>query len=120
MNYWDNIPKEWTIGILNLISALIILVAGWAIASVISSFVKGFLVRAGWCKKISRTMDEDAARIDLETWISKIFYYIILLFVLVAFLEVLGLTFISEPINRMLTELFAYAPRIFGGLIILR
>jgi hypothetical protein len=39
-------------------------------------------------------------------------------FVLVAFLEVLGLTVIVDPINQMLTELFAYLPRILAGLII--
>jgi hypothetical protein len=86
---------------------------------IVASLVKkGGLARTGWGKKIAGKMGDEAKGIDPDTWISKIVYYVLLLFVLVAFLEVLGLTVIVDPINQMLTELLAYAPRILGGLII--
>ncbi len=39
----------------------------------------------------------------------------IMLFVLVAFFETLHLTIITEPLNRLLNQLFDYAPRLLSA-----
>ncbi len=118
MAYSWQISQWWAAISPNLISALIVLVVGWIVALIIASLVKKGLAKTGWGKRIANRMGDEAKGIDPDTWISKIVYYILLIFVLVAFLEVLGLTVIVDPLNQMLTELLAYAPRILGGLII--
>jgi len=118
MAYFEQISQWWVAISPNLISALVVLVVGWIVALIIASLVKKGLAKTGWGKRIANRMGDEAKGIDPDTWISKIVYYILLIFVLVAFLEVLGLTAIVDPLNQMLTELLAYAPRILAGLII--
>ncbi len=118
MAYLEQISQWWTTISPNLISALIVLIVGWIIALIIASLAKKGLAKTGWGKRIADRMGDEAKDVDPDTWISKIVYYILLLFVIVAFLEVLGLTVIVDPINQMLTEFMAYLPRILGGIII--
>ena len=43
-----------------------------------------------------------------------------MLFVLIAFLQTLGLVVITEPINQLLIQVFQYLPRLFAaGLLLL-
>jgi hypothetical protein len=56
----------------------------------------------------------------LEEWASKSVYYLLLLFVLVAFFQALKLTLITEPLNQLLNQLFDYAPKLLaGGVLVL-
>jgi hypothetical protein len=42
-----------------------------------------------------------------------------MLFVLIAFFQILGLTMLTTPLNRFLEQVFAYAPRLVGALLLL-
>jgi small-conductance mechanosensitive channel len=106
----------------NLIGALAILIVGWLVALIISAIVRGVLRRttlddrlAGWI------FGEEASRaIEVERQIGRGVYYLIMLFVLIAFFQALGLTIITEPLNRLLIQVFQYAPRLLGaGLLLL-
>jgi hypothetical protein len=46
-------------------------------------------------------------------------FYLIMLFVLVAFFQALGLTLITEPLNRLLTQVFDFVPRVLGAGVLL-
>jgi hypothetical protein len=106
----------------NLIAALAILVIGWLVALILSAIVRGALRRttldnrlAGW------VMGEEATKaVDVERQIARGVYYLLMLFVLIAFFQTLGLTIITEPLNRLLVQVFQYAPRLLGaGLLLL-
>lgn len=120
MTYLDQISQSLSPAGLNIIWALIILVIGWILALIISSFVGRALRRTGWDERIARRVygDEKAKTVEAGKWISKIVYYLILLFVLVAFFEVLGLTIVVQPLNQLLTEIFAYVPRILAAAVL--
>lgn len=106
---------------LNILSAFAILIVGWIVALIIAAIVRKVLKRTKLDDKIARwisTDDQppaDAARIG-----GKAVYYLVMLFVLVAFFQQLGLTMVTSPINAFLTEVLRYAPRLLGaGLIAL-
>jgi len=106
----------------NLIGALAILIIGWLVALVISSIVRGALHRTELDNKLARWFFgiEEAKAIETERWIAKGVYYLIMLFVLIAFFQALGLTLITEPLNQLLIQVFQYAPRLLGaGLLLL-
>jgi hypothetical protein len=106
----------------NLIVALAILVVGWLVALILSAIVRGVLRRATLDDRLARwVMGEEAARgIEVERQIGRGVYYLIMLFVLIAFFQTLGLTIITEPLNRLLIQVFQYAPRLLGaGLLLL-
>jgi len=51
--------------------------------------------------------------------VGKAVFYLILLFVLVAFFQALGLTIASNPLGQFLTKVFGYATQILGALVLL-
>jgi hypothetical protein len=98
----------------HLLAALAILIIGWFAAFVVSKLTVKALKRTeidnqlmGWIKG-----EKSGELIETERLIGKIVYYLLLLLVLVAFFEALGLRIINEPINRLLGEVFEYLPRL--------
>lgn len=103
----------------NLLGAVIILVVGWIAALIISAVVKGVIKRTSLGEKLSKLLSGDEeSSIPIDKYVSKSVFYIIMLFVLIAFFQALGLTIITEPLNNLLNELFAFAPNFFGAAIL--
>jgi hypothetical protein len=106
----------------NLIGALAILIVGWLVALVVSAIVRGALRRTTLDNRLARWIvgEGGAKAVEVERWIAKGVFYLIMLFVLVAFFQTLGLTIITEPLNQLLIQVFQYAPRALGaGLLLL-
>lgn len=101
----------------NLIGALAILIIGWLVALVVSAIVRRALRRTTLDNRLARWIvgEEKAEAIEVERWIAKGVYYLIMLFVLIAFFQTLGLTIITEPLNQLLIQVFQYAPRLLGA-----
>jgi hypothetical protein len=100
-----------------LVGAVLVLLVGWLVALIVSAVVRRVLRRttvdnrlAGWIRG-----EEAAEGIEVERWIARGVFWLLMVFVLVAFFEVLGLTLITEPLNQLLIEVFQYAPRLIGG-----
>lgn len=106
----------------NLLAALAILVVGWILALIVAAIVRGILRRTDLDNRIAKwAVGEDrGAEIDIERWISQIIFYVLMLFVLVAFFQTLGLTLITQPLNLLLAQVFEYLPRLLAaGLLLL-
>jgi hypothetical protein len=106
----------------NLIAALAILIVGWLVALIVSAIVRGVLRRTSLDNRLARwIMGEKAAEgVEMERQIARGVYYLIMIFVLIAFFQALGLTLITEPLNQLLIQVFQYAPRLLGaGLLLL-
>ncbi len=108
----DNIP--------HIVGALAILIIGYIVALIISRLVGAAVRRSGLDGRIARlasgpdrTSPVDGARIA-----RKVVFWLIMLFVLVAFLQNTGLTIITEPVNAFLTTVLAFLPRLIGALVI--
>ncbi len=105
----------------NLVGALAILVVGWIVALVISAVVRGVLRKTHLDEKVAGWIfgPEERRKVDVAGGTGKGVYYVIILFVLVAFFQVLGITLITEPINTLLNRVFEFLPRIVGAGILL-
>jgi hypothetical protein len=82
----------------------------------------GALRRTTLDNRLARwVMGEAAAEgVEVERQVARGVYYLIMLFVLIAFFQTLGLTLITEPLNQLLIQVFQYAPRLLGaGLLLL-
>ncbi|MDM7934830.1 MAG: mechanosensitive ion channel [Methanothrix sp.] len=103
-----------------ILGALLILVVGWLLALIISSIVGKAMHRTALDERIARMVvgDERARAIETQRWDSRIVYYVILFFVLVAFFQALGLTLVAQPLNELLTVVFSYLPKLFAALVI--
>lgn len=111
--------------LLNLLSALGILIVGWVVARLIAWGIYRLLKRAKLGNRLAGAIPteeeagDEAPRLNIERWISKFVYYFLMLFVLIAFFQTLQLTAISEPLSALLDQLLTAAPQLFGALLIL-
>ncbi|MEM9505664.1 MAG: hypothetical protein AAGA01_17105, partial [Cyanobacteria bacterium P01_E01_bin.43] len=105
----------------SLIWAIVILIAGWIVATVAASIIKGILQRTTLDDRLTNmVMGQDPDRdVPIEAWVATAVYWIILTFTLVAFLNALQLEVVSEPLNDFLQQIFQYLPRIGGAALLL-
>jgi hypothetical protein len=108
------------VDLLSLLAGIGILFVGWLIALVLSAVVYNLLKRAKLNDRLvgMAGADGEKARPDVEKWISSGVFYLILLFVLVAFLQIVKLPAVAEPLNAMLTQITLAAPKLLGALVI--
>ncbi|WP_051463742.1 mechanosensitive ion channel [Leptolyngbya sp. PCC 6406] len=105
----------------SLIWAIILLLGGWIIATVVAFGVKNLLKRTHIDNRIASwvTGQQDNLNLPTEQWIATIVYWVILIFTLVAFLNALNLEVVSQPLNDFLQQIFQYLPRIGGAAVLL-
>jgi len=119
---WNQITSVVGTFIPNLIGALIILVVGLIIAWAVAGIVRAILRRVTVDDRIARWIAGDEAEgkpIEVENVVGRVVFWLIMIFVLIAFFEALGLTIITEPLNRLLNIIFGYIPQILGAGVLL-
>ena len=102
----------------NLLAAVAILVIGWIVAAVVSSLIRGALRRTTLDNRIAGALGGGrggATPLQVESVISKGIYYLILVFVVIAALEALGLAAVATPLNSFLGQVLAFIPRLIGA-----
>ncbi len=106
----------------NLLAALAILIIGWLVATIVASAIQGLLKRTNFDNRIAawisgRQGEEQA--IPVEKWVGTAVFWLLMAFVIIAFLNALQLTTVSAPLNSFLQEVFSYLPRIAGAAVLL-
>lgn len=106
--------------IVKLGGALLVLLLGVLIAAVVSSVVRGLLKRTTIDDRLATWAAGGRTQPDLkvEKLISSIVFWIIMVLALVAALNVLGLTTVSQPLNNFLNQIFAFLPQLGAGLLL--
>lgn len=104
----------------SLLGAILILVIGWLVAWLLASVVRRLLHRTKLDERISHWVRGDQMEeFDAEKWISRVIYYVAMLFVLIAFFQALGLTIVTQPLDNLLSQVFGFIPRVFAALVLL-
>jgi hypothetical protein len=105
----------------NIVAALVILILGWLVALIVSAAVRAAFRRTDLDDRLARWVagEEKVEGVETEQWVGKGVFYLIMIFVLIAFFQTLGLTLITQPLNQLLTQVFEYAPRLLGAGLLL-
>jgi Mechanosensitive ion channel, conserved TM helix len=105
----------------NLLGALAILVVGWLVARIVAALIRSGLHRTSFDNRIAAWIFRDKASeaLPVEQWIAKAVFYVLMIFVLIGFFQALGLTLPTEPLNRLLTDVFRFAPQIVAACLLL-
>ncbi len=103
-----------------ILMALGVLVGGWLAALIVAALVRRTLKRTEIDNRLARWLlgPEREEKLQIERWVGRIVFWILMLFVLVGFFQVLGLAAITEPLNHFLTRIFDYLPRLLGPVIL--
>jgi hypothetical protein len=123
---WDN-PFYQEIGgqlgtfLPGLVWAVVLLLAGWVVATIAASVVKKLLKRTRLDDRIANWVSgqDPSQSIPVEQWAATLVYWVIFLFAIIAALNALNLSAVSEPLNRFLDQIFVYIPRIAGAALLL-
>ncbi|MEA3350452.1 MAG: mechanosensitive ion channel [Chloroflexota bacterium] len=115
-NFLQTFVDQLSVSTLNILGALAILIIGWIVALIVAAIIRGVIKKTKLDEKISQWLSKgDGVPVDAAKVVSKAIYYLIMLFVLVAFFQRLGLTMVTQPINAFLTQILEYAPRLLGA-----
>ncbi len=118
--YWQRFTETLAAYTPNLLGALAILVVGWLVALIIASVVRGVLRKTGLERKFAGAFRSEKEKTpDVAHGVSRIVFWIIMGFVIISFLQTLGLTMTVGPLNGMLEQVLAFLPLILGALALL-
>jgi len=99
-----------------ILKALAILVVGWIVAKGVSIATKKLLDKTELDNKLAaKITGGKTAGVALEAGVGRFVYWLIMLFVLMAVFQSLGLTVVTEPINAFLTKIVAFLPQILAA-----
>ncbi|NJP10351.1 MAG: mechanosensitive ion channel [Leptolyngbyaceae cyanobacterium RU_5_1] len=106
--------------VVNLIGAIAILLLGWIVAAILASVVRGLLKRTKIDNQLSNlTAGQAAGAASVENIAATIVFWVVMILAIVAALNVLNLTTVSQPLNNFLNQIFAYLPRLGSAAILI-
>ena len=109
-----------TIGqlLVQVLYALVVLFIGWVIAKIVAALVGKLLHALKLDERLGKAAGETKVP-QLEKILTLAVYYLILLFAVIAALQVLGLTIVTQPLNALLSAIFAYIPTLIAGGVVI-
>lgn len=103
----------------NIIGAIIILYIGIYVAKIVRQILKALLGKVGLDKlqeKLGIEVTND--KYTFTNVLTSLIYLVVLLIVISAALEVLGISAIAQPVSIVLASLFSYIPNIFASIVL--
>ena len=117
---WISVQNQIPGGV---VGALIILIVGWVIARLLQAGVTAALRRTGLDRRLAPAISNDPAATtapgDTAQVIGRIVFWLVMVFVLIAVLDALGLELVTAPLTGLLAGIFEFLPRLFAAILIL-
>ena len=98
-----------------ILGAIVILIIGWIVAVFVRAGVRRLLGAARLNKRIAETTEQ---KLDLETVISAVAFWLIILIALIGMFNSLNLTLASGPFEVLVKQIAAYLPRLVAGVLL--
>ena len=122
MDIFTNFIEQLGFSVINLLVALIILVVGYLLARIIASVTRRLLKKTNLDNRLAESLSEEGEprRYKAEDVIAKIVFWILMLFVLVAFFDRLNLQALALPLQSFLQDLTVdFLPRLFATAVLM-
>lgn len=102
----------------NLLAAALILAVGFFVAKIIRQLLTALLAKSGVDRIQDKAGVESTGQTRLSTVLGYVAYALIIIPIVIAALEVLGITAISQPAISMLNMVFDFIPKLIVAIII--
>ena len=112
---WDSLQSNLGTHIPQLLGALAIVVLGWLIAVLVRAAARKSLGFVGVNHRFGKLT---GTGVDIEGAVALALFWVVILLTLVAVFNSLNLAMVSGPFSAFTTQLFEYAPRLLGGLVL--
>jgi hypothetical protein len=119
MDYFNNLIGSLTAKFGNVLpgvlGALLVLIIGFIVAGIVKRVAKGLLSRTKMDEKIGAKL---GSAYRLDTFISKLLYYIVIVYTLIIVLDMIGVTNVLDPLKDMVSEFVGFLPNLIAAGII--
>jgi Conserved TM helix len=112
---WDSLQNNLGTHIPQLLGALAIFILGWLIAVLVRAATRKTLGFSGVNHRFGKLT---GTGVDIEGAVALALFWVVILLTLVAVFNSLNLAIVSGPFSAFTTQLFEYAPRLLGGLVL--
>jgi len=112
---WDSLQNNLGTHIPQLLGALAIFILGWLIAVLVRAATRKTLGFSGVNHRFGKLT---GTGVDIEGAVALALFWLVILLTLVAVFNSLNLAIVSGPFSAFTTQLFEYAPRLLGGLVL--
>lgn len=112
---WDSLQSNLGTHIPQLLGALAIFILGWLIAVVVRAATRKSLGFIGVNHRFGKLT---GTGVDIEGAVALGLFWVVILLTLMAVFNSLDLAIVSGPFSAFATQLFEYAPRLLGGLVL--
>ena len=112
---WDSLQSNLGTHIPQLLGALAIFILGWLIAVLVRAATRKTLGFSGVNHRFGKLT---GTGVDIEGAVALGLFWVVILLTLVAVFNSLNLAIVSGPFSAFTTQLFEYAPRLLGGLVL--
>ncbi|UXX78513.1 mechanosensitive ion channel [Reichenbachiella carrageenanivorans] len=93
-----------------VLGALVVFVVGWLIALLIKRVVHSLMKKTDWDERLlGNTI------VDTNKFLANFAYYIFMVVILLIVLEMLGFSYVLDPIRNMLDEFLSFVPKIVAA-----
>lgn len=99
-----------------LLQAIAILIIGWIVAVVLRAAIRKGLGALNANERVKRSTE--GKELDVENGTATIVFWVIMLFVLIAFFNALNLGSVSEPLQGILTKITEFLPNLVSALLL--
>jgi len=107
MYYWDQFHP--------ILAAVAILIVGWIVALIVAAGIKKVLTKLGTNDKLSSATGH---RSNIESIISRIVFWVVMVIAIIGALNVLNLTSISSPFSLMIQQFLLFIPQLLAAVAI--
>ena len=116
----QNLGYSFTSALPNVIGAIIIGLIGLVVAFVAAWIVRRILESTRIDDNIAaRLTGQSPENLSVAKWVGSAVFWIVIVLTVIAVLQRLELTAVSEPLSRLLDTVFGYIPRILSAIVLL-
>ncbi len=113
-DYLERIIHTISDSLPGVVGAIVVLIVGWLFAILVRKVVHSLMKKTEWDERLlGNTI------VDTNKFIANLVYYILMLIILLIVLEMLGVSYVLDPIRNMLNEFLGFIPNILAGLAII-
>ena len=112
---WDSLQTSMGVHIPQVLGALAIFIIGWFVAALVKAGTRKALALLKLNQRFAGTTGQ---RVDLEGVIALTLFWVVMLLTLAAMFNALDLSLVSGSFAALTTQLFEYAPRLLGAVLL--
>lgn len=110
--YLENLVNTVNESLPGVLGAVIVFIIGWLLALLVRRIVHGLMKKTEWDERLlGNTI------VDTNKFIANFVYYILMFIILLVVLEILGVSYILDPIKGMYHGFIEFIPKIIVSII---